>query len=62
MILSRLQSITHPSLFGQVCAAATEDTQAEIVQMIKDQFKDNPVMVAGIVGSELLAEIINETI
>lgn len=56
-LTTRLQSITHPSLFADVIRKEVKDKPEETLKMIREQVKDNRLLMCEIVGESLVCLI-----
>jgi hypothetical protein len=56
-LTTQLQSITHPGLFAEVIRKEVKDKPEETLKMIREQLKDNRLLVSEIIGDNLVTVI-----
>jgi hypothetical protein len=56
-LTTQLQSITHPGLFADVIRKEVKDKPEETLKMIREQLKDNRLLVSEIIGDNLVTVI-----
>jgi hypothetical protein len=56
-LTTQLQSITHPGLFADVIRKEVKDKPEETLKMIREQLKDNRLLVSEIIGYNLVTVI-----
>lgn len=55
----KLINLSGDSIFAIAVRAGAKENLASTIQMIKDQYLDNPTLVVKIIGEDLLKEIFN---
>jgi hypothetical protein len=58
-LATQLQSITHPGLFAEVIRKEVKDKPEETLKMIREQLRDNSLLVVRIIGLKLALDIVN---
>jgi hypothetical protein len=58
-LTTQLQSITHPGLFAEVIRKEVKDKPEETLKMIREQLRDNALLVVRIIGLKLALDIVN---
>jgi hypothetical protein len=58
-LATQLQSITHPGLFADVIRKEVKDKPEETLKMIREQLRDNALLVVRIIGLKLALDIVN---
>lgn len=53
----KLINLSGDSIFAIAVRAGAKENLASAIQMIKDQYIDNPVLVTKIIGEDLLTQI-----